>query len=92
VNITGCTLLIAWWISCRASGMQLVTFGEMYEVSTQKPAIKGKGCVITECVARILYVSVYVMGNLFHVGVKLTYRDLVFQPVSDRKFTNSVLV
>jgi phosphate-selective porin len=71
--------------------MQVVTFVEMYETSTQKPAIKGKGCMISECLTRILYVPAYVTGNLFHVGVKLTYRDLVFQPVSDRKFTNSIL-
>jgi phosphate-selective porin len=71
--------------------MRLVTFGEMYETSTSKPVIKGTSCMITESLARILYVPAHVTGNRLHVGIKLTYRDLVFQPVSD-KFTKSILV
>jgi hypothetical protein len=37
-----------------ASEMQLVTFGEMYETSTPKPAIKGRSCMINEFFVRIL--------------------------------------
>jgi hypothetical protein len=72
--------------------MQLVTFGETCETSTTQPVIKGGKCMIAECLARISYVPAHVTENRLHVGIKLTYRDLVFQPVSDSKFTSSALV
>jgi len=37
-------------------------------------------------------VPTHVTGNRLYVGIKLTYIDLVFQPVSDSKFAKSILV
>jgi phosphate-selective porin len=84
--------MYAFNVRVGASEIQLVTFGEMSETSTPKPVIKGRSGMRTEFLARNLYVPAHVPGNRLHVGIKLTYRDLVFQLVSDSKFTNSVLV
>lgn len=52
--------------------MQLVTFGEIYETSAPKPVIKDRNCMITEFLARIVYVPAHMTGNRLHVGIKLT--------------------